>query len=48
MARLHPLIVHAICAAALNNIAVLLLCPLRISSACPEEENAELRIPYKQ
>lgn len=39
MARLPPAI-HVIWAAALNNIAVLLLRPLRISSVCPEGENA--------
>jgi hypothetical protein len=48
MARLPPLIVHVIWAAALNNIDVLLLRPLRISSACPEGKNGAFRIPYKQ
>jgi hypothetical protein len=40
--------VHVIWAAALNKMAVSLLRPLTMASVCPECENGELRILYKQ
>jgi hypothetical protein len=46
--RLLHVTVYTICRAALNQIAVLLLHPLKMTSVCPKCENAELRISHKQ
>jgi hypothetical protein len=45
---LRRAVVYAICVATLNEIAVLLLRPLMVTSVRQECENAELGISYKQ